>query len=109
MPGLWSITTRVAGETLTAAKYNADNQQVVDNFEPEQMDDYSVNATEMQATTDPGEVGSESLATSLAAEIERLRFAIQDLKLKFNPDGAQWYVTPPKYSRNLALEREVFS
>lgn len=53
---------------------------------PLQLDDYSVNVTQMQTATDPGGVGSESLATSLAGEIERLRFVLKQLG-----QGAQWY------------------
>ena len=109
MPGLYSHVTRAAGLTLTANIYNTDHNNHVTNQELQQTDDYSSSVAQMQTATDPGEVGTESQATSAAAEIERLRFVIQDLKLKFNPDGAQWYETPPKYSRNLVLEREVFS
>ena len=91
MPGLYSITTRVAGETLTAAKYNADHQNHVDNQTPQQTDDYSSNATQMQTGTDPGEVGTESLPTSLAGELERIRFTIEEFKSTFDSGVAQWY------------------
>jgi len=52
------------------------------------MDDYSTDATQMQTTTDPGEVGTESLATTLAGELERIRFILKELG-----GGAQWYTT----------------
>jgi microcystin-dependent protein len=45
----------------------------------------------MQYATDPGEPGSESLATSLAGEIERLRFIIKEISGKL-----QWYQSPVK-------------
>src|SRR3990167_5659384 len=93
MPGNWSITTRVAGETLTAAKYNADNQNAVDNATPAGLDDYSSNATQMQSSTDPGEVGTESLPTSLAGELERIRFTIEEFKSVFDSGVVQWYET----------------
>jgi hypothetical protein len=81
MPGLYSlVATRVTGELITAAKYNADHQNHIDNQTPQQTDDYSSGAAQMQSQTDGGEVGSESLATSLSAELERLRFAIAELK-----------------------------
>jgi|SRR3990172_7665305 len=89
MPGLYSITTRVAGETLTAAKYNADHQNHVDNQTPQQTDDYSSSVSQMQTATNPGEVGSESQATSLAGELERLRFMLGEIS-----GGAQWYSSP---------------
>jgi hypothetical protein len=78
----------VAGEVLSAAKYNADQQNHIDNNIPSSIDDYSANVTTMRTATDPGEVGSESLATTLAGEVERLRFALRELKAT-----AQWYET----------------
>jgi len=109
MPGLYSITTRVAGETLTAAKYNSDNQNHVDNQTPQMTDDYSSNVAQMQTTTDPGEVGTESQPTSLAGELERIRFKLLELSQQFNPDHVQWYQSPPYRSRNIVLAGEVFS
>ena len=47
----------------------------------------------MKLNTDPGESGTESQATSLAGELERLRFAIKECK-----GTAEWYQTP---SQNL--------
>jgi hypothetical protein len=40
----------------------------------------------MQTTTDPGEVATESQATTLAGELERLRFAVKEIKRQ-----DQWY------------------
>lgn len=94
MPALYSHTTRATGTTLTAAIYNADHQNHITNGIPTMLDDYSSNATEMQATADPGESGSESLATSLAGEIERLRFAILEMKRLFDSSLSYWYQTP---------------
>lgn len=86
MTALYSITTRATGTTLTAAIYNADHQNHVDNGVPAQLDDYSVNVSQMQTATSPGAVASESLATSLAGELERLRYVLKTLH-----GGAQWY------------------
>lgn len=80
MSGLYTHTARNDGESIDETKYNADHQNHIDNHIPEMMDDYSGNATEMQSETDPGESGSESLPTSLAGELERLRYAIRELK-----------------------------
>ena len=79
MPGLYTITTRSLGELITAAVYNADHQNHIDNATPQMTDDYSSNVSQMQTVTDPGEVATESLATSLAGEIERLRFMLKDI------------------------------
>lgn len=89
MAALYSHTTRADGLILTASIYNADHQNHINNGIPGQLDDYSLNVTEMRTQTDPGEQGTESLSTSLAAELERLRFTIAELKGK-----TYWYETP---------------
>jgi len=89
MAGLYSHTTRATGLTLTASIYNADHQNHIDNHIPAQMDDQSSSVAQMQSNTDPGEVGSESQATTLAGELERLRFMLKDIT-----GEDQWYVTP---------------
>jgi hypothetical protein len=99
MPALYTHTTRAAGTVLTANIYNTDHQNHIDNGIPGQLDDYSVSVAQMQTTTDPGEVGTESLATSLAGELERLRFAIKEAR-----GGAQWYQTTPGWAHRVAME-----
>lgn len=96
MPASYTHTTRANGTVLTAAIYNADHQNHIDNGIPTALDDYSISVLQMQTTIDPGESGSESLATSLAGEIERIRFAIKELKNKLTSTGAaaQWYSSP---------------
>lgn len=90
MAGLYSHTTRTTGTTLTASIYNTDHQNHINNAVPDQHDDYSSSVAQMQTQTDPGESGSESQATSLAGELERLRFAIAELK-----GTTYWYQTSP--------------
>lgn len=80
MAALYSHTTRANGTVLTATIYNTDHQNHIDNGIPSQLDDYSGNTTEMRAQTSPGSVGSESLPTTLAGEIERLRYTIAQMK-----------------------------
>lgn len=77
-------------ETLTNEDLNAEIDNILNNFGPAGMGDYSSNATEMQTTEDPGEVGSESLATSLAEELARIRFVLQEIK---GSDATQWYTS----------------
>ena len=89
MPALYSHTTRAAGSILTANIYNADHQNHIDNGVPAQLDDYSASVAQMQAVTDPGESGSESQATTLAGELERLRNQLQEITGK-----TYWYETP---------------
>jgi hypothetical protein len=88
MGGLYTHTTRATGTVLTATIYNGDHQNHIDNDIPAMSDDYSVNVSQMQSNVDPGEPGSESLPTSLAGELERIRFCIKEMK-----GTGQWYTT----------------
>lgn len=95
MPGNYSLLyVEAAGNTITAARRNAEHQQHIDKFEPQFMDDESANISAMRATVDPGESGSESLATSLRGELHRIRFALFELKQKVDPSLTYWYETP---------------
>lgn len=93
MPALYSHTTRATGTVLTASIYNGDHQNHIDNGVPAQLDDYSSTIAQMKLTTDPGESGTESLATSLAGELERLRFAVKECKTAIGLTSAEWYNT----------------
>lgn len=90
MPGNYTITTRASGTILTAGIYNADHQNHVDNNTPQGVGGYSSNQAQMQTQTDPGGVGSESLATSVAGELERMRFILARLG-----QSTFWYSAQP--------------
>jgi len=101
--------TRSNGTILTASIYNTDHQNHIDNNIPASIDDYSATIAIMQTVTDPGEVSTESPATTLAGELERIRFAIKEMK-----GTAQWYPTAVTNLSKLApgtviLETQVFS
>ena len=89
MAGLYTHVTRATGTILTATIYNTDHQNHIDNQTPQMTDDYSVSVAEMRTVTSPGGVGTESLATSLSGELERLRYVIGQLT-----GGSQWYDIP---------------
>lgn len=90
MPGLFSrIKTWVTTEDVTHSDLNAEFDNVITNFVPLMIDDYSTNVAQMQVVTDPGEVGTESLATTLAGELARLRNMIKEIS-----GEDQWYETP---------------
>lgn len=74
--GLYSITVRPTGFLLTAAAYNADQQNHVTNQNPSMTGALSDNVTQMRTQQDPGGVGTETLAASLAEELEELRFVL---------------------------------
>jgi hypothetical protein len=82
----YTITTRTAGESIDATKYNADHQNHVDHNVPADINDYSNDTTQMRSAVDPGLVGAEVLATTLAGELERVRFV-----LKAFIGGTWWY------------------
>jgi hypothetical protein len=78
MPGLFSrLTTWASLQDVTYSAFNAEFDNIITNFVPLMMDDYSTNATQMQVQTDPGESGTESLATTLAGELARIRFVLE--------------------------------
>lgn len=88
--GLYSHTTRASGTVLTATIYNSDHVNHITNQNPQQTGAYSDNVSQMRSQVDPGEQSSESLAGSLAGELERLRYAIAELK-----GMTYWYETAP--------------
>ena len=98
MAGNYSHTTRASGLTLTANIYNTDHQNHINNHNPEQMDDYSTDATEMQTTTDPYPAAAPSLATTLAEDLERLRYVMKQIT-----GEAQWYIDPQAALNEVSL------
>lgn len=79
-------------EVLSNVDLNAEIDNILNNLNPSGIDDYSTNTTQMRLQTDPGQSGSESLATSLAGEFERLRFVIKRL---IGSTVNYWYEIPP--------------
>lgn len=95
MAGLYTHTTRGVGTVLSATIYNDSHQNHINNRVPAFIDDYGESVLQYRLNTDGGEAGSESLATSLAGEIERLRFAIKEVKGFVSSPGdepPEWYV-----------------
>ncbi len=81
--------TWTSGEILTASDLNNSFTTVNNSNIPEDIDDYSVDATEMQTTTDPYPASVESKATSLSGELERLRYVIKQIS-----GETHWYIDP---------------
>lgn len=82
------IKTWVSNEVLTAADLNGEFNNIISNMQPSGIEDASASVADMQATTNPGGSGTESLATDLLGEIKRLRYVVQRLV------GTYWYSTP---------------
>lgn len=83
------IKTVVTGAPINAQDRQAEHNNHVSNQIPTSIDDYSFDTTEMQSTVDPFPAGSPSQATTLAGELERLRYVIKQLS-----GEAQWYIDP---------------
>lgn len=76
-------------DTLIASDLNAEFDNILTNFKPQMIDAYSANVPQMQVQTAPGGVGTESLATSLSGEVERLRFQLAAIT-----GNTYWYSSP---------------
>jgi len=76
-------------EKFLSDDINAEFNNLFDNLTPAGVDDASETLADMQETTDPGEVGTESLATSTEGELQRLRFMLAEITGK-----SEWYETP---------------
>lgn len=76
-------------ETITSAALNAEFNNVLNNLNPPGMGSYSDTVATMKLQTSPGGLGSESLATSLAGELERLRYMLAQIT-----GNTLWYQLP---------------
>ena len=91
MAGNYSkIKSVVTGETITASDRNSEHDNHIANMTPASGDDYSTNLTEMRLDNDPYPADVASQATTLAGEIERLRYQIRQITGK-----TYWYQDPP--------------
>ena len=79
----------VASEDVVYSDLNAEFDNILNNLTAANVDDFSASVSQMQSTVDPGEVGTESLATSVAGEIQRLRFLIAEIT-----GEDEWYESP---------------
>src|SRR3990167_3339435 len=90
------VKTWTTGEVLTAADLNAEFNNILNNLDPDGIDDYSANTTERRDTADPYPGSSESLATDLEGELTRLRYQILETKKAIQPsDVTYWYQDLP--------------
>lgn len=92
-------------EILTYSDLNAEFDNIINNMAAVTTVGYSSSVSQMRSQTNPGGVGSESLAASVSGELERIRFAIARIVGK-----TYWYEAPVK-SLNLtsATNRHQFS
>lgn len=79
-------------EVLSNTDLNAEIDNILNHLDPTGVGDYSDTTAEMKLQTDPGTLGSESLATSLGGELERLRFVIRRI---IGSSVTYWYQQGP--------------
>lgn len=91
MPGISRAKTWVAKEVLTYTDLNNEFDNIINNLSADNVDGYSASVAQMRETTDPGGIGSESLALRISDEIERIRFAINRIVGK-----TYWYEAPSR-------------
>lgn len=91
------VKTWSALEDVTYSDLNAEFDNALTAMQPLLIDDYSTNSTQMQVTADPGEVGTESLATTLAGELARIRHMLKEIT-----GENQWYESPVSSLTGLA-------
>src|SRR3972149_8215309 len=91
MAGNYSkIKTVVTGEVITAPDRNSEHDNHITNMTPAGVDDYSVSLSEMRVDADPYPADVESLPSSLAGELGRLRHQVRQITGK-----TYWYQDPP--------------
>lgn len=87
--GLISRVKVWGNEILTADDLNTEFNNILNNLSGANVSGVSDTVTAMRGVTDPGEVGTESLASSVAGEIQRLRKVLVEITGK-----TYWYETP---------------
>jgi hypothetical protein len=83
------VKTWVSTEDVTYSDLNAEFDNILNNLTAANVDDFSANVAQMQSTADPGEVATESLPTSVAGEIQRIRHILKEITGK-----TYWYQSP---------------
>jgi hypothetical protein len=88
-------------ENLTDEDLNDEIDNVLDHLTAEYLVGWSSTVGQMQVTTSPGAVGTESLAASVSDELERLRYCIARIT-----GENQWYSAP---DMNLSAAAAILS
>lgn len=98
MPGLFNrLKVWSAGEVLKYSDLNGEFDNILANMEADNVAGWSSSVAQMRIQTNPGSVGSESLAQSVSGELERIRFVISRIIGK-----TYWYDTPDASLRVLS-------
>lgn len=101
----WTVyKSWVTGEVLTASDLNNSFSTAANGADPSSTNDYSATTAQMRVTTDPYPASTESLATTLSGELERIRFTLLGLTGK-----TYWYQPPDATIANLMSGTTVFA
>lgn len=106
MPGLFSrLKTWNANEVLVYSDLNAEFDNIISNLEADTLGGYSATVAQMRSQVNPGSVGSESQASSISGELERIRFVISRIVGK-----TYWYDTPARSLQSFNIDhRHLFA
>lgn len=85
------VKTWIFQEDVASSDLNAEFDNILNNLDSAHIVGDSASVGQMQTTTSPGGVGSESLAANAQGEIERLRFVVQRI---LGAAASYWYSTP---------------
>jgi hypothetical protein len=103
--GLYSHTTRADGIVLTGGGsssdiFNTDHQNHVTHTEPSSIDSWEDTQAHMDRETDPFPSGVLSVPSSMADELERLRYALSTIKayMSSGTRPAHWYTAVTSFS-----------
>lgn len=104
MPGLFrKLKTYIGRQIFLHTDANEELDNIINHLEPQYIDDQSQTTNEMQEMLSPGGVGTEVKATSLAEEIQQLRYML-DLII----GGVYWYSTPATDLATLSPRRFTY-
>lgn len=70
------VKTWSAGDVLYATDLNSEFNNIITYMDPQYINDYAANNTQFRSQTSPGTYASPSLPTTLAGDIEALRYVI---------------------------------
>lgn len=103
MPGISRVKTWIGREVLVYSDLNDEFDNIINNLEAANVDGYSASVAQMRETTDPGGIGTESLALRISDELKRIRFALSRIVGK-----TYWYEAPSRSLQTLYSDADLY-
>lgn len=103
MPGISRVKTWIGREVLVYSDLNDEFDNIINNLEASNVDGYSASVAQMRETTDPGGIGTESLALRISDELKRIRFALSRIVGK-----TYWYEAPSRSLQTLYSDADLY-